>query len=101
MLVVTHQAVSACHRPITHPNGYGIITGENFVTRPHPRDPRTRVPARVSIPVSITKSNFFISITKYIMKEAFTPEARYQAWAFVANNKGDVISHLEMTARQS
>jgi len=55
MLVVTHQAVSACHRPVTRPNGYGIITGENFVTRPRPRDPRTCEPARVSIPMSITR----------------------------------------------
>jgi len=45
---------SRCHRPVTRPNGYGKVTGENFVTRPRPRDPRTREPARVSIPVSIT-----------------------------------------------
>ena len=57
MLVVTHQAVSACHRPVTRPNGYGIVTGEIFVTRPRPRDPRTREPTWVSIPVSITRAS--------------------------------------------
>jgi len=60
MLVVTHQAVSACHRPVTRPNGYRIITGENFVTRPCPRDPRTCEPARVSIPMSITTANKYL-----------------------------------------
>ena len=45
---------SRCHRPVTRPNGYGRVTGENFVTRTRLRDPRTREPARVLIPVIIT-----------------------------------------------
>lgn len=46
-----------CHGPVTRPNGYGKVTGEYFMTRPRPRDPRTRKPARVLKPVCITTWN--------------------------------------------
>jgi hypothetical protein len=43
-----------CHRPVTRQNGDGNVTGDFVLTRPRPRDSRTRDPARVCIPVSIT-----------------------------------------------
>ena len=42
------------HRPVTRQNGDGNVTGDFFLTRPRSRDSRTRDPARVCIPVSIT-----------------------------------------------
>ena len=51
----------SCHRPVTRQNGDGNVTGDFFLTRPRPRDSRTRDPARVSIPVSITKNNIIKS----------------------------------------
>lgn len=54
--VVDKGDASTCHRPVTHPNGCGNVTGDNFVTRPRPVTPRTRDPARVSKPVCITTS---------------------------------------------
>jgi len=53
---VTHQRW-ACHGPVTRQNGDGNITGDFFLTRPHPRDSCTRNPAQVRIPVSITTHN--------------------------------------------
>ena len=51
----THQQSDrTCHRPITRPNGYGNVTGKNFRSLTRTRDSRTREPARVLIPVSIT-----------------------------------------------
>ena len=46
-----------CHRPVTRQNGDGNITGDFFLTRPRPRGSRTRDPARVCIPVSITSAD--------------------------------------------
>ena len=37
--------------PVTRPNGYRNVTGEILMTRTRTRQPRTRKPARVSIPI--------------------------------------------------
>ena len=42
--------------PITRPNGYGNIMGENLMACTHTCDTHTCEPAWVSIPMSITKS---------------------------------------------
>jgi len=38
----------SCHIPVTRPNGYGNVTGNNLVTRTRTRVTRTRKPVPIT-----------------------------------------------------
>ena len=80
----------SCHTPVTRPNGYGNITGGNFVTRPRPHDPRTRQPARVAIPVIITSSDSLVKylqdVPYYLFRKVWEQLDLQRAWGIPHRN---------------